>query len=324
MSQRILEPGQIETLARSDIPRTRLAGRDSAFGRRASRLRSLGGGSTIGGYLQLLAVIADAQQAALETLLAEPSTLQGPTPGQRQASAQAKMPPFAANAVPGGSRWQGALRWICGVVAGHAQFPAEVQALVARISAVPESALQAQAQALLDPPRDTAVDAAAAPLVMAALQVWWVALTSPIEADAVQALDVPGVCPLCGSLPVVSVVHARKPYEGYRYLHCALCACEWHMVRVQCSSCGAMGKDVAYHSLRAVDAGEATGKAIPAVRAETCDRCRGYRKILYMEKDPALDPIADDLGTLALDLLLGEQGYQRASANPLFWQPGQP
>jgi FdhE protein len=30
--------------------------------------------------------------------------------------------------------------------------------------------------------------------------------------------------------------------------------------------------------------------------------------------------VADDLGTLALDLLLGEEGYARASQNPLLWQ----
>ncbi len=49
------------------------------------------------------------------------------------------------------------------------------------------------------------------------------------------------------------------------------------------------------------------------MRAETCDHCHSYRKILYLEKDPSLEPVADDLGTLALDILLGEEGYARAS-----------
>jgi FdhE protein len=59
------------------------------------------------------------------------------------------------------------------------------------------------------------------------------------------------------------------------------------------------------------------------VRAETCEECHGYRKILYQEKDPAVEPVADDLASVNLDLLLGQSGYHRASGNPLLWQPGE-
>ena len=52
-----------------------------------------------------------------------------------------------------------------------------------------------------------------------------------------------------------------------------------------------------------------------AVRAETCDHCRSYLKIVYQEKDPWVDPVADDLATLALDLLLDEAGYARSGPN---------
>jgi FdhE protein len=41
---------------------------------------------------------------------------------------------------------------------------------------------------------------------------------------------------------------------------------------------------------------------------------------LYQEKDPGIEPVADDVASLALDVLLGEQGYHRASGNPLLWQ----
>ena len=320
MTRRILEPGQIETLASRSIPHVRLTGRDTAFGRRAARLRRLAEGNSIGGYLRLLAVVADAQQAALNELLPDPSALQGPSPAQQRTSAEAKLPPFPASAVPAAAEWQGPLRRIGGAVAGQAELPPEARAVGPRLMAAPEAWLQTQARALLDPSAAGAVDAAAAPLVMAALQVRWVALTARLSADDVPALDVPGVCPLCGSLPVASVVHAQPPHAGYRYLHCALCACEWHLVRVQCSRCSAAGKDIAYHSLTAIDREAITGEDLPGVRAETCEACRGYRKILYLEKDPDLDPVADDLATLALDLLLGERGYERASANPLLWQ----
>ena len=54
------------------------------------------------------------------------------------------------------------------------------------------------------------------------------------------------------------------------------------------------------------------------VRAETCDACKSYLKILYREKSPEADPVADDLATLALNLLVDEAGYDRMSPNLLF------
>uniref|UniRef100_UPI0035A29E0E formate dehydrogenase accessory protein FdhE domain-containing protein n=1 Tax=Enterobacter hormaechei TaxID=158836 RepID=UPI0035A29E0E len=59
MAQRILEPGEIETLASRDVPRIILPDTASLFGGRADRLRSLAGRSAIGGYLQLLAALAE-------------------------------------------------------------------------------------------------------------------------------------------------------------------------------------------------------------------------------------------------------------------------
>jgi FdhE protein len=98
--------------------------------------------------------------------------------------------------------------------------------------------------------------------------------------------------------------------QGYRYLHCALCASEWHLVRVTCSQCQNT-ENIGYHSI-------AGGSA--AIRAESCDRCHTYRKILYQEKDADVEPVADDLASLALDLLMAEAGYHRGSGNPLLWQ----
>jgi FdhE protein len=118
------------------------------------------------------------------------------------------------------------------------------------------------------------------------------------------------VCPVCGTLPVASIIRTEQPYQGYRFLHCALCATEWHMVRVTCSQCQAT-KDMGYHSVEG---------GTDAVRAESCETCHTYRKILYREKDAAVDPVADDVATLALDLLMAQAGYHRGSGNPLLWQ----
>jgi FdhE protein len=53
------------------------------------------------------------------------------------------------------------------------------------------------------------------------------------------------------------------------------------------------------------------------VRAEACPECRSYLKIVHQDKDPNVDPAADDLATLALDLLMGEENYAKSGINYL-------
>ena len=54
-----------------------------------------------------------------------------------------------------------------------------------------------------------------------------------------------------------------------------------------------------------------------AVKAETCDECGTYAKLFYEAKDPGIDPYADDLASLALDLMVSEAGWARHAPNPL-------
>ena len=136
------------------------------------------------------------------------------------------------------------------------------------------------------------------------------------------------LCPVCGSHPVASVIRIGGQSQGYRYLHCGACASEWHMVRVKCSCCEHTSK-IAYQSLEAADGQPvAAADAAPVnkandpskvARAETCDDCKTYRKIFNQEHDFNVEPLADDLASLTLDLLVGEAGYSRASGNPLLW-----
>jgi FdhE protein len=316
MAQRILGPGQIETLAQASIPRIRLPDRESVFAQRAARLRKLAPSSALGDYLQFLAVLVEAQQAALAHV-----SVAMPAAAHIGSSGEHGMPPIPAATWPRAGQWRETLEILCAALGAHADFPAGVSDSISTIRRSTPEWLEAQAASILEA-RSDAVDIPVAPLVMAALQVHWVALAARFAADEVKALDVPGVCPLCGTLPVASMVCALPPYQGYRYLHCALCATEWHMVRVQCSQCGAVGKNIAYHSVE-----DAAADKIPseegaaAVRAETCEQCHTYRKILYQEKDTGVEPVADDVASIALDLLLGEAGYHRASGNPLLWLP---
>jgi hypothetical protein len=79
-------------------------------------------------------------------------------------------------------------------------------------------------------------DAALLPYVGAALQVLWTAGAARLGVAEIAALDVPGVCPCCGFLPVASVVRGAGEVGNLRYLHCALCNTEWNLVRVKCSA----------------------------------------------------------------------------------------
>ena len=52
-----------------------------------------------------------------------------------------------------------------------------------------------------------------------------------------------------------------------------------------------------------------------ALQAETCDTCDHYLKIVHMDKDLHVEPVADDLASLTLDLLVADEGYQRHGVN---------
>jgi FdhE protein len=316
MAQRVLEPGEIETLAQRSIPRIRLPDRSFVFARRAARLRALAEGASISEYLHFLATLADAQHAALADASEPP-----PTAAHIDTAGEYHMPPIHASTWPRSPRWRDTLESICAAMHAQPGSPAGVGASILKIRRATPAWIEAQAMSILQADNDS-VDVLCAPLVMAALQVHWAALASQFVADKVKALDVPGLCPLCGTLPVASIVYAKSPYDGYRYLHCALCATEWHMVRVQCTQCGASGKDIGFHTVQsAAGDNKAAEEFAAAVRAESCEQCHGYRKIMYQEKDTGVEPVADDVASISLDLLLGEQGYHRASSNPLLWLP---
>jgi len=251
-----------------------------------------------------MAAVADAQHSALATFDAAL-----PSAEQLAQARLHRMPLVHAIGWQRESQWRDLLNRLCDSVAALPEYPSSVRDVCAGLRHAQPAAIETQADALLAAQSD-GVDAAAAPFVMAALQVYWVHLASRLAAKDVAELDVPGVCPTCGTLPVASVVRADKRSQGYRYLHCALCATEWHMVRVTCSHCQST-QNIAYHSIE----GDSE-----AIRAESCDHCKTYRKILYQEKDTDVEPVADDLASLALDLLMGEAGYHRGSGNPLLWQ----
>lgn len=303
MTQRILDPEQIQTLDPSAIPRIRLPERLAFFTARAARLRRLADANPIGGYVRLMAALVDAQQQALDA-----SNVPLPSRESVMNAQRHSMPIVPALSGERDPQWRGVLRDLANrVEAAGAVAPALANVLDA-LRAMSDAQLDAQADAILAQ-RYAEVAPATAPFVMAALQVVWTDLASRLDPRDVPYVDAPGACPVCGSPPVASIVRVGGAYQGYRYAQCGLCGTEAHVVRVKCTNCDST-KGIAYHG---IEGGSA------ALKAESCDECHTYRKIGYQDKDFDVEPLADDLASLTLDLLMGDAGYRRASPNPLLW-----
>ena len=149
-------------------------------------------------------------------------------------------------------------------------------------------------------------------IVAATLQVIWTLKSQLLNTQALVPNHTEN-CPCCGSLAHGSVLLAGDGKAGLRYQECCLCATRWNSVRARCTLCE-QGEVVQYLSL------EGHHKA---VAAEVCDQCHGYAKIFFQAKAPRAQAMADDLATLALDALVGEQGYARGTPN-LFLSNGSP
>jgi FdhE protein len=141
----------------------------------------------------------------------------------------------------------------------------------------------------------------------ASLQVHFARLAARLDASALVPVG-EGACPACGSHPVSSLVVGWRGAHNTRFCACSLCSTLWHVVRVKCVLCGST-KGISYQEIEG-------GPGAGTVRAETCASCQCYVKILQQQVDPALDPVADDVATLGLDLLLREAGYRRGAVNP--------
>jgi FdhE protein len=272
------------------------------FATRAQRFEQLAAGHSLGDWLRFLCAVSRAQHQALQAL----PPLPVPDAAALAFASEHRMPALPAQSWPRNAAWHHSLHSIAAAMLPAA--PETARADIARIATLPAERIEALAERVLHTEL-YGDDAALLPYVAAALQVLWTGLARKVS-HGVTPLDVPGVCPCCGFLPVASVVKTVGEVGNLRYLHCALCNTEWNLVRVKCSACDST-EGISYRELQ----GEAV-KQPGAVRAETCDSCKSYLKIVYQEKG-GVDPVADDLATLALDILVDEAGYSRAGPNLL-------
>jgi FdhE protein len=332
---RVMSPEEIAARPGGETPYFQWPQRASVFAERAMRLRQLARGHAMGDFLEFIADIAQAQQARLATM----PDLPLPDAAALDSAAREGRPPLSAVDWPLDDAWRGVLRAL--VTDLRATAPAGAQPALAHLAEADDTLLDRHADALLHGllPGGSALDLAGAPIVAAALQVVWTHLVLEVQrrwtdegrggaGQPFGRTDEPGLCPCCGSRPVASITRMAGDLLGQRYLHCSLCSMQWHLLRIRCAHCGS-GKHIAYQSLDAADAddGESSSRAAQAVvQAETCEDCGHYLKILHGERDPFVEPVADDLASLTLDLLLSEAGLQRHGVNLLllFGEPEPP
>jgi FdhE protein len=114
------------------------------------------------------------------------------------------------------------------------------------------------------------------------------------------------LCPVCGSPPASSLVVGWPGAHGARFCACALCGTLWHAVRIKCVLCGSTG-GIAYQE---IEGGPGT------IKAETCSACQRFVKIMLQFKNAELEPMADDVASVGLDMLVAETGIRRGGFNP--------
>lgn len=105
------------------------------------------------------------------------------------------------------------------------------------------------------------------------------------------------------------MVHIGSQNDDLRYLHYNLCESEWYVAPDKCTNCE-QKRELHYRSLDS-----ATG----VIKAESCGDCGTWLKLFYQQKDPAVEPVADDLATLVLDARMQQEGFTRSSLNPFLF-----
>lgn len=269
------------------------------FQTRAKRFAFLAESNELAPYLRFLAELSRLQARLAATL---PPV--APVSPERQAkAADGGMPPIDREQLAADPALDDVLRAFADQAEALEMPDPARQALAALRAADVEQRLWLLANVLGD---DIPVEATAPHLfAAAAVQVHQARLAATLDVDKLVPVSA-GVCPACGGRPVTSSVMGAQGIENIRYATCAGCATLWNEVRVKCLCCGS-NKDVRYRSVETIDA---------TVKAETCRECNRWVKILYQVKNASLDPVADDVGSLGLDVLMKDTEFVRGGFNP--------
>jgi len=267
----------------------------TVFARRAERLRALAGGHELEGFLRMIAALATAQQDALARL---PAGLL-PGPAEIAMARRARRAPIDPALWRRDESWRAALMRILETIDADA-LPEPARRARGQLAAADNGELEALAERFLGGDI-AAAEAGQAVFVAAALQVAWTRMAALIDKKEIATgKSESGLCPACGSPPIAGLIAPGGTKFGHRHLHCSLCATAWRYIRVRCVYCG--GTDgISFRNLSGTS----------YVRAECCEKCQGYSKVFYLDKARTVEPLADDLASLGLDVLVGEDGFSR-------------
>jgi FdhE protein len=279
-------------------PFARLPDPATLFAHRSQRLRRLARDHQLAPYLGFLADLAAVQHGIQDGLPA----VEPPAPDVLARAREHAMPPLDRARFTPDPACDLTLERVL-AACGSCIMPAAASAALARARDAEAATLAAMmASVLADAvPVDAMAEHA---FVAAALQVHFARLAARLEAARLVAVG-DGACPACGGPPVASLIVGWHGAHGARFCACTLCATLWNYVRVKCTVCGST-KGISYQEV---------ADGVGAVKAECCEECRSYVKILDQRTDPALDPVADDVASLGLDLLVRETGLRRGSVD---------
>ncbi|WP_290522064.1 formate dehydrogenase accessory protein FdhE [Aggregatibacter sp. oral taxon 458] len=302
MSIRILPENEIKQAAASyTAPPLLFSSPKNLYQRRAARLRELAQDHPLADYLLFAAAIADAQLELLENM-----------PIPQDPRLQALSGEQLANKPLDVKNWQRDPIWrkLLTALLEKLKPSANDQILttIEWLEKAADSELEELADNILAQEFAT-ISSDKAVFVWAALSLYWLQLVQQIPHNAKQeSTENLHCCPVCNTAPTASLVHFGSQ-QGLRYLHCALCESEWNMVRSQCSNCG-QNKELDYWSI---------DDYMAAIRSESCGSCKSYLKIMFQEKEPKVEVIADDLASLFLDMEMEEKGFMKSGLNPFIF-----
>lgn len=266
---------------------------------RSERFAALAPGHDLEPYLRVLSQIARSQHDILKDL-PDPAL---PSPERLQLARENTMPPISTGQIVLDESADRTFEALLKALAAAELADTSRAAVETVEKAGPEARrLMMQAVILDEIPGDAIAEHV---IAAAAVQVIFTRLAARLDVETLERVA-DGACPSCGGAPVASAIVGWQGAHGTRFCTCSICATQWNVVRIRCLVCSSE-KGIAYHS---IEGGSET------VMGETCEACDSYVKMLHQHKDAALEPVADDVASLALDLTLTKEGWTRASVNP--------
>lgn len=291
------DPSKVGNIAKP--PFVRLPDPERLFIDRAARFRQLAAGHDLGPYLSFLAELAELQ-ANIQRDLAEPEL---PSQELLERAAQYEMPPLHRGSFTPDKSFNALFDRLTSTALSLDMPPPAAEALARLRAADAEMRVGIVGNVLTDAmPADSVAEHA---ITAAALQVHFARLAAQLDPSTLKSVG-DGVCPTCGGTPSSSLIVGWNGAHGTRFCSCSLCGTLWNYIRAKCTLCGST-KEIVFEAIDG-EAGD--------IKAEVCNGCHGYVKVFYQLDNPNLDPIADDVASLGLDLLLSERDFRRGAVNP--------